>query len=87
MKNAVRTVTSRGAPIPTLGFGVFRMSEAEVERVVPAALDAGFPNAMAETIAIVDFELTNADMAAIDTLARPDGRLVSPPGLAPVWDL
>lgn len=45
------------------------------------------PNAMAETIAIVDFELTNADMAAIDTLARPDGRLVSPPSLTPVWDL
>ncbi|MBC9246360.1 aldo/keto reductase [Paracoccus sp. 11-3] len=35
-------VTAHGANIPALGFGVFRMSDAEVERVVPAALDAGF---------------------------------------------
>ncbi|MGO4852988.1 aldo/keto reductase [Phaeovulum sp. W22_SRMD_FR3] len=31
-----------GAKIPALGFGVFRMSEAEVEAVVPAALEVGF---------------------------------------------
>lgn len=36
------TVTAHGAEIPALGFGVFRMSDAEVERIVPAALDAGF---------------------------------------------
>ena len=35
-------VTAHGAQIPALGFGVFRMSEAEVEAVIPAALDAGF---------------------------------------------
>lgn len=35
-------VTAQGASIPALGFGVFRMSEAEVEAVVPAALETGF---------------------------------------------
>lgn len=38
----MQTVTAHGVEIPALGFGVFRMSDAEVERVVPAALDAGF---------------------------------------------
>ncbi|GLK73633.1 aldo/keto reductase [Ancylobacter dichloromethanicus] len=35
-------VKAYGAEIPALGFGVFRMSDAEVEAVVPAALEAGF---------------------------------------------
>jgi len=39
-----------------------------------------------ENIAIFDFALDEADMAAIASLARPDGRIVSPPGLAPAWD-
>ncbi len=38
----MQTVTAHGAAVPALGFGVFRMSDAEVERVVPAALEAGF---------------------------------------------
>ncbi len=38
----MQTVTAHGADIPALGFGVFRMSDAEVERIVPAALEAGF---------------------------------------------
>ncbi len=38
----MQTVTAHGAEIPALGFGVFRMSDAEVERIVPAALEAGF---------------------------------------------
>lgn len=38
----MKTINSHGAAIPALGFGVFRMSEEEVERVVPAALEAGF---------------------------------------------
>lgn len=38
----MQTVTSHGTTIPALGFGVFRMSDAEVEAVIPAALDAGF---------------------------------------------
>ena len=35
-------VKAHGAEIPALGFGVFRMTEAEVEAVVPAALETGF---------------------------------------------
>ncbi|AUM74731.1 aldo/keto reductase [Paracoccus jeotgali] len=35
-------VTSHGARVPALGFGVFRMSDAEVEEIVPAALEVGF---------------------------------------------
>jgi 2,5-diketo-D-gluconate reductase B len=35
---------------------------------------------------IFDFALTAAEMAEIFALARPDGRLVNPAGLAPNWD-
>jgi 2,5-diketo-D-gluconate reductase B len=38
----MQTVKALGAEIPALGFGVFRMSDEEVEKVVPAALEAGF---------------------------------------------
>ncbi|AUC97846.1 MULTISPECIES: aldo/keto reductase [Bradyrhizobium] len=44
------------------------------------------PERVAENFAIFDFALSDHDMAAIAKLARPDGRLVSPPGLAPAWD-
>ncbi|BDU19193.1 aldo/keto reductase [Dyella sp. GSA-30] len=40
----------------------------------------------ASNAAIFDFELSDAEMTAIRALARKDGRIVSPPGLAPVWD-
>ncbi|MBB3610038.1 aldo/keto reductase [Rhizobium sp. BK602] len=39
-----------------------------------------------ENAAIFDFELTAEEMAAIHWLAEPSGRIVSPDGLAPVWD-
>lgn len=42
MEKPMKFVNSHGATIPSLGFGVFRMSDAEVESVVPAALEAGF---------------------------------------------
>ncbi|KFL30030.1 2,5-didehydrogluconate reductase [Devosia riboflavina] len=35
-------IKADGTEIPALGFGVFRMSDSEVEAVVPAALEAGF---------------------------------------------
>lgn len=40
----------------------------------------------AENLAVFDFELSADVVATIDGLARPDGRLVSPEGLAPTWD-
>lgn len=40
----------------------------------------------ASNAAIFDFELSEPEMVAIRALARKDGRIVSPPGLAPVWD-
>jgi diketogulonate reductase-like aldo/keto reductase len=41
---------------------------------------------VAENFAIFDFALEAVDMAALHALARPDGRIVSPAGLAPAWD-
>jgi diketogulonate reductase-like aldo/keto reductase len=40
----------------------------------------------AENLAVFDFILSKEEMAAIHALAQPDGRMVSPAGLAPVWD-
>jgi 2,5-diketo-D-gluconate reductase B len=41
---------------------------------------------LAQNIAVFDFELDGADMAAIHRLATADSRIVDPPGLAPLWD-
>ncbi|MGX5721826.1 aldo/keto reductase [Shinella zoogloeoides] len=41
---------------------------------------------LAENLAIFDFVLTPGEMMRIHKLARPDGRIVSPDGLAPAWD-
>ena len=43
-------------------------------------------NSMAENFAIFDFALGDGEMAEIHALARADGRIVNPEGLAPVWD-
>jgi 2,5-diketo-D-gluconate reductase B len=40
----------------------------------------------AENLAIFDFELPDDAVAALDGLASPNGRFVSPAGLAPDWD-
>lgn len=40
----------------------------------------------AENFAIFDFALSGDEMDAIHGLAKPDGRIVSPEGLAPAWD-
>ena len=38
----MHTVDSHGAQIPALGFGTYGMSEADLHRMIPAALRAGF---------------------------------------------
>ena len=40
---------------------------------------------LTENMTIFDFELSPADMAEIDTLAKPAGRVVKV-GWAPAWD-
>jgi len=44
------------------------------------------PGRIAENLAVFDFELGEGEMAAIQTLARPNSRIVNPAGLAPAWD-
>ncbi|MDA0368310.1 MAG: aldo/keto reductase [Proteobacteria bacterium] len=39
-----------------------------------------------ENIDVLDFALSDQEMTAVFAIARPDGRLLSPPGIAPVWD-
>ncbi|KQV43577.1 MULTISPECIES: aldo/keto reductase [unclassified Rhizobium] len=39
-----------------------------------------------ENFDVFDFNLAEGEMKAIHGLARPDGRIVNPEGLAPVWD-
>jgi 2,5-diketo-D-gluconate reductase B len=39
-----------------------------------------------ENLAVFDFEVKAADMEVIHALARPNSRIVNPPGLAPQWD-
>lgn len=39
-----------------------------------------------ENFGIFDFELSVGEMAAIQALATPTGRIISPEGLAPQWD-
>ncbi|MBU7437801.1 aldo/keto reductase [Paraburkholderia fungorum] len=41
---------------------------------------------LAQNLAVFDFELDDADMAAIHALATANSRIVDPPGLAPRWD-
>jgi diketogulonate reductase-like aldo/keto reductase len=44
------------------------------------------PDRIVENLATFDFELREDEMAAIQTLATPNSRIVNPAGLAPVWD-
>jgi 2,5-diketo-D-gluconate reductase B len=51
--------------------------------VIPGS---GKPERQKENFEIQDFELTPSEMAEIDALKRPDGRVVNPPQ-APKWDI
>ena len=44
------------------------------------------PDRIAENLTLFDFELGEDEMAAMQTLARPNSRIVNPHGLAPAWD-
>ena len=44
------------------------------------------PDRVAQNLAILDFELAPEEMALISGRAVAGGRIVNPPGLAPVWD-
>ena len=44
------------------------------------------PDRVVENLAVFNFELRGDEMAAIQTLARPNSRIANPAGLAPVWD-
>lgn len=41
---------------------------------------------LAQNLGFADLTLTGEDIARIDALSRPDGRMVAPDGLAPDWD-
>jgi diketogulonate reductase-like aldo/keto reductase len=43
------------------------------------------PSRIAENLAVFDFALSDAEMAQLSALARPNGRVVNP-GIAPDWD-
>jgi 2,5-diketo-D-gluconate reductase B len=45
------------------------------------------PDRISENLAVFDFELGEDEMAAMQALARPNSRIVNPPGLAPAWDV
>jgi diketogulonate reductase-like aldo/keto reductase len=44
------------------------------------------PQRMAENLDIFDFTLSDDDVARINALKRPDGRIANPIGRAPAWD-
>jgi diketogulonate reductase-like aldo/keto reductase len=52
--------------------------------IVPIPRTAN-PDHLAANLAIFDFKLSDAEMAEIGKLKRPDGRVVNPPH-APKWD-
>jgi len=52
--------------------------------IVPIPRSAN-PDHLAANLAIFDFALSDAEMAEIGKLAKPDGRVVNPPH-APKWD-
>jgi 2,5-diketo-D-gluconate reductase B len=44
------------------------------------------PLRIASNLRVFYFALTATEIAAIHALAEADSRIVSPPGLSPVWD-
>lgn len=57
-----------------------------VQQGVIALSKTAKPARLTENFGIFDFVLSDAEMAAITGLARPEGRIVNPEGLAPAWE-
>lgn len=57
-----------------------------VQQNIAALTKTSKPSRAAENANIFDFELPVDEVERIGQLARPNGRLVNPPGLAPSWD-
>jgi len=63
-------VNANGATIPALGFGTFRISEKDVKRIVPYALQSGFRHI--DTAQIYENEAAVGDAIALSGVARKD---------------
>ncbi len=66
----MHTVSAHGANIPALGFGTFRMSDAEVHNILPQALKLGFRHV--DTAQIYKNEAAVGDVLAQSGIARSD---------------
>jgi 2,5-diketo-D-gluconate reductase B len=63
-------VSANGANIPALGFGTFRMPDADVHRVLPQALKLGFRHV--DTAQIYGNEQSVGDVLKASGIPRPD---------------
>jgi len=63
-------VSANGANIPALGFGTFRMPDADVHRILPEALKLGFRHV--DTAQIYKNEQAVGDVLSASGIARPD---------------
>lgn len=63
-------VSANGANIPALGFGTFRMPDADVHRILPEALKLGFRHV--DTAQIYKNEQAVGDVLSKSGIARPD---------------
>jgi diketogulonate reductase-like aldo/keto reductase len=66
----MHTVSANGANIPALGFGTFRMPDADVHRILPEALKLGFRHV--DTAQIYKNEAAVGDVIAKSGIARAD---------------
>ncbi|MEE3043764.1 MAG: aldo/keto reductase [Pseudomonadota bacterium] len=63
-------VTTNGATIPALGFGTFRISEDDVKRIVPKALETGFRHI--DTAQIYENEAAVGEAIELSSVPRQD---------------
>ncbi|TDK37325.1 aldo/keto reductase [Rhizobium deserti] len=66
----MHNVSANGANIPALGFGTFRMPDADVHRILPQALKLGFRHV--DTAQIYKNEAAVGDVIANSGIARSD---------------